>query len=127
MIVELLLACRWIMAGEFNMVEARLDKTNPCGRLIAARERLMFNNLKTQLKVDDNPRSQGTLRYSWDNQHMDGSRIFAWLDRIYMFQPIPGESHRHILDYRIPGLRPWSDHHPIVAQLKLTEGATRKS
>lgn len=99
MILELPLVCRWIMAGDFNMVEARQDKTNPCGRLIAARERLMFNNLKTQLNVEDNPRFPGSLRYSWDNQRMDGTRIFARLDRIYMFQSIPGEAHRHILDY----------------------------
>lgn len=38
MILELPLTCRWIMAGDFNMVESRQDKTNPCGRLIALRE-----------------------------------------------------------------------------------------
>lgn len=58
---------------------------------------------------------------------MDGTRIFARLDRIYLFCSIPNEDPRHILDYRIHGMCPWSDHHPVVAHLSLLEGVPRRS
>lgn len=109
------------------MVESRQDKTNPCGRLISASERTMFNNLKNHLNIEDNPRSVSSIRYSWDNQRMDGMRIFARLDRMYLFRSNPSEATCHILEYRIHGQCPWSDHHPVVIHLSLSEGAPRKT
>lgn len=87
----------------------------------------MFNNLKTHLNVEDNPRSQGSLRYSWDNQRMDGTRILARLDRIYLFPACQNTATRNVTDYRILGSCPWSDHHPVTLNLALSEGAPRKS
>lgn len=57
MTLELPIACRSILASDFNMVEARHDKTNPCSRLVAQNEQLLFNNLKTHLHAEDNLRS----------------------------------------------------------------------
>jgi hypothetical protein len=38
--------CRWIFLGNFNMVEIRQDKTNPCGRLVPNGERHIFQAIK---------------------------------------------------------------------------------
>lgn len=79
---ELLIAtlprtCRWVLAGDFNNVETRQDKSKTCGRLIPNMERRLFNTMKEILQVTDNPRDVGSLQYSWDNARQDGSRVLA--------------------------------------------------
>jgi hypothetical protein len=57
-------SCRWIITGDFNMVEAQQDKTDPCGRLVPKGEHLIFQALKMHFQISDNPRSQGSARFS---------------------------------------------------------------
>lgn len=115
MIRELPSGCRWILGGDFNMVESRNDKTNPCGRMVPATERALFLNLKQHLNIDDNLRSPGSLQYSWDNFRNDGSRVMARLDRFYIFKNGAGMSNRKLSEYLIRGDNAWSDHFPISA------------
>jgi len=98
------------MAGNFNMVQARQDKTKPHGRLVPASEQALFMNLKRHLQVEDNLRLVNSLPFSWDNFRDDNNCIFARLDRIYLFENGPGRSQHKILDYTIKGDNGWSDH-----------------
>jgi len=100
LIRELPTSCRWILAGDFNMVEQRHDRTNPYGRMILAAERTLFSNLKRHLHVDDNPRSDGSLLYSWDNFRDDGHRILARLDMVYLFKNSVRVANRKLLEYK---------------------------
>lgn len=59
--------CNWVLAGDFNFVESRSDKTNACSRLIPLTERLVFEALKAFLVVDEPTRSTNSQRFSWDN------------------------------------------------------------
>lgn len=72
--------CQWVIMGDFNMVEARADKSSLCGRMISGRERLLFNTLKTALQVAEPPREANGLNYTWDNFRFNGTRILARLD-----------------------------------------------
>jgi hypothetical protein len=101
MMLELPTRCRWIFAGDLNMVENRQDKTNPCGKLLPIQERTIFNTLKCHFGVEDTPRSPGSLLYSWDNLWADGIRILARLDRVYTFRSLAGQSSQRILRYSI--------------------------
>ena len=64
MLHQLLNSVRWILAGDFNMVEAHQDKTNLCGRLISAGKRGIFSTLKCHLRLIEPPRSQDNLVFS---------------------------------------------------------------
>jgi hypothetical protein len=64
LMIELPNTCRWIVAGDFNMVECRQDKTNQCGRMVPLTERVLFNAMKTHLQVSDNPRSPSSQKFS---------------------------------------------------------------
>jgi len=127
MIRELPTNCRWILAGDFNMVENRNDKTNPCGRMIPTLERALFLNLKRHLQIEDNPRSQGSLPFSWDNFRDDGHRILARLDRIYLFKNGSGMLNRKLIDYKIRSDNAWSDHSPVTASIEFFSAPTRPS
>lgn len=113
-------SCRWIMLGDYNMVERRADKSSLCGKTMPAQERLLFNALKTSIQVEEYPKTSPTLSYSWDNARRDGDRLMARLDRIYLFPDSPG-SQRKILDYRIIGDNTKSDHNPIYLSLELAQ------
>ena len=39
-------SCCWLVAGDFNLVEIRQDKTNQCERLMILRERDAFTSRK---------------------------------------------------------------------------------
>jgi hypothetical protein len=107
-------SCRWIVIGDFNMVEARQDKTNPCGRLVPNGERLIFQALKAHFQIFDYPRSPTSARFSWDNFRPDGRHILARLDRYYLFT---ATQIRKILSYVIRGDYSWSNHRPVELQL----------
>lgn len=77
--------CRWLVMGDFNMVEHRADKTRQCPTMIPHRERLLFNAMKSALQVEDHPRSANSLRFSWDNNPPQEARTLARLDRLYIF------------------------------------------
>lgn len=61
---ELPQSCRWVLVGDFNMVENRGDTTRQSGALIPFRERVLFEAMKTRLNVEDHSRSPGSLRFS---------------------------------------------------------------
>jgi hypothetical protein len=105
--------CRWIVAGDFNFVEYRNDKTNSYGRMVPLSERLVFNDLKQRLQINEPPRSADSLRFSWDNLYQDGSRILAQLDRCYVFQS-SGAANRKIISYKIKGDTGGSDHQLLI-------------
>ena len=127
MLQQLPVGPRWILAGDFNFVESRQDKNNPCSRLVPITERMLFHNLKSFLGVEDNPRSAGSLQYSWDNWRLDGVRVLARLDRVYLFRNTPGAAPRKLISYKILSDNPWSDHQPVMASVMLQEGPARRS
>lgn len=100
MIRELPDTCRWILLGDFNMVERRSDKSSVNSRSILAQEKSVFTDLKDVLHVHEEPFTSPSLLYSWDNGRADGARVMARLDRIYLF-PESNTSYRKIIEYRI--------------------------
>lgn len=56
--------CRWVILGDFNMVETRSDKNRPCAAMIPLREREIFEAMKRTLQVEDTPRTPGNLKFS---------------------------------------------------------------
>lgn len=111
--------CRWILMGDFNMVEHQADKTRQCISMIPRRERTLFDAMKMSLQVEDHPRSTASLRFSWDNNRPQAARVLARLDRLYIFNSNPGSSDRTLLDYCIRGNMTRLDHHPVTATLQL--------
>lgn len=118
---ELPTHCRWLLLGDFNMVEMRTDKNRPCASMISRRERELFDSMKRTLQVEDNPRIPGSLKFSWDNSRATGIRALARLDRMYVFPSQPASPGRQILRYEIRGDMTRSDHCPIFASIQLAE------
>jgi hypothetical protein len=118
---------RWVLLGDFNMVERRADKTNQCGKMLPQRERIVFEAMLNRLNVSELPRSQGSMTFSWDNCRWDGTRILARLDRMYMFpDPLPsGVSPLELYSIKGDGCR--SDHCPVQACLRLEDTPRRPS
>ena len=112
-------SCRWLLIGDFNMVKDRSDKTRQGSVLAPARERLLFEAMKVALNVEDHPRSNGSLRYSWDNNRAQEARVLARLDRMYLFNATASDPTRTLLQYCIKGNYTRSDHHPLLATLQL--------
>lgn len=116
---ELPTSCGWVMLGDFNMVERRGDKSNICGKMLPAQERLLFNSLKDTILVSEPPLTSSSLIYSWDNSRANGARVLARLDRYYIFPDSPPNS-RKVLEYRIRGDHTRSDHCPVFFTLELS-------
>ncbi|KAG0504512.1 hypothetical protein KC19_N025700, partial [Ceratodon purpureus] len=111
--------CRWLLLGDFNMVEARCDKNRPNASMIPRRERELFDALKCTLHVEDPPRTAGSLRYSWENGRDAEVRSLARLDRLYVFPSVPTARGRTLVRYEIRGDMSRSDHHPVLVSLQL--------
>jgi hypothetical protein len=119
--------CRWILGGDFNMVETQANKSSICGRLIGNQEKLAWEGLKSDLNIADPFQRQRGLKFSWDNGRTNGERVLARLDRFYIFSiPAIGTS-RSIISYTILGDSTLSDHHPVAVQLKFGETSTAKT
>ncbi|OAE29935.1 hypothetical protein AXG93_773s1760 [Marchantia polymorpha subsp. ruderalis] len=95
--------CRWILLGDFNMVERRADKTCQSAALVPMRKRIIFNGMKGALKVDEPPLSAHSLPFSCDNQRPQAAHSLARLNRLYMFEAYPGVADRILLEYSIRG------------------------
>jgi len=118
--------CRWILLGDFNMVKRRSDKSSASGRSISSHERRLFNELKDVLHVQEELLTSPSLLYSWDNAKVDGDRVMARLDRIYLFSKSVN-SHRKVLEYRIRGDHFRSDHSPVSFILEIAKPPSRPS
>lgn len=117
---ELPSTCRWILLGDFNMVEKREDKTSKCGKAISSHERLLFNTLKDSLQIEELPLTNPSLAFSWDNACSDSSRVMACLDRCYIFCASP-LSNRKLVEYRIRSNHTRSDHCPLSIVIELAK------
>jgi hypothetical protein len=125
--IELPQADRWILLGDFNMVENRQDKSNACGRLLPMRERILFDALKEQLNITDFPRTRGGAQYTWDNGRMTNCRFMARLDRLYMFRDTLPDGRRPLALYTIHSDNVRSDHKPVEVDItfEATDGRAR--
>lgn len=94
MIRDLPSHCRWLLIGDFNMVEVRTDKNQPWASMISCRERELFEAMKRVLHVEDQPRTPGSLKFSWDNGRATGIQAMARLDRMYLFPSSPSSPSR---------------------------------
>lgn len=60
---------RWIVGGDFNMIEATSDQIGGLGTTIAGSERRAWQHLARHLQLEDTFQHQsGHLRFSWDNR-----------------------------------------------------------
>jgi exonuclease III len=103
--------CKWLMVGDWNVVERRVDKSTSCGKIMTDGEKFVFEQLLSALKVEDAFPNTSPIKYSWDNKRRDGVRVLARLDRIYSFQP-PSLDSQPMSEYYIRGDSNHSDHLP---------------
>jgi exonuclease III len=103
------------------MVESRTDKNRLNASMIPRRERELFEAIKRTLHVEDNPRTPGSLKFSWDNGRASGIISLARLDRVYVFPSLPTSPSRTIFCYEIRRDMVRSDHCPVVISLQLAE------
>jgi hypothetical protein len=104
------------------MVKKRSDKDWPCARMVLARERMIFAAMKAALQVEDHTCTEGSLKYSWDNQQVVGSQCrLARFDRIYVFQCSLAQAGRKVLQYSIRCDTTRSDHYPVFASFLLED------
>lgn len=106
-----------VLLGDFNMVENWADKTRQFSTMVSLLERALFEAMRTALRVNDNLRSAGSLRFSWDNNRQGTEHCLARLDRIYFFEANPGAPNRNLLSYCIKRDFPRSDHYHVVATI----------
>ena len=78
----LLTHCRWIVYGDFNMVESPLDRsTLSYSWLLGLKEELMWFDIRNKFDVEDYFSRRGGPIYSWTNFQDDGMWMLARLDR----------------------------------------------
>ena len=103
------------------MVELRADKTRQSSSLIPLRKRFRFDTMKSTLNVADNPRSAGSLQFSWDNQRLGPDNRLARLDRMYLSPSLSHSPGRQNLNYTIVGDFSSSDHHHLRVTLQFDD------
>ena len=118
--------CRWLIAGDFNFVEFRQNKTISCSRLVPMRERLVFGALKLFLDVDKPSRSTDNQRFFWNNFRSNGRCVLARLDECYIF-PNSATTTQSIISYKIRSNTGWSNHLLIECSFQLEVGRSRPS
>ena len=124
MLQELRRHCKWVLLGDFNVVEATADKSSQCGRLISSRERLLFNALIDALNILKPHSEMNGLYYTWNNLHLNGVRVLTRLNKCYLFISKPIQV---ILNYKINGDKTTFDHCPILVSLQLGLDLSRPS
>jgi hypothetical protein len=113
--------CRWVLLGDFNMVEAHSDKNCPCASLVFLWERSLFEAMKAALQVDDSSRTAGSLQFSWNNQQPQLARRLAPLDCIYLFRSNSFTPGRKLLQYVIKRDTVHSYHFPVTTSILLED------
>lgn len=78
--------CRWVLAGDWNFDERRIDKSNTRALSLTEEERRIFCELKDLLQVVDNFPTSNSVQYSCNSKRRESNRVLAFLDRIYMPQ-----------------------------------------
>jgi exonuclease III len=89
--------CRWILCGDWNMVEDSSDKSSTNGRILSGFEKTEFELLKAHLFVEDYFDRSNLVKFSWSNRRHDDHRTFARLDRFYTFANFANRASSHIL------------------------------
>ena len=115
---------KWIVMGDFNMVEARIDKSFQCSRMISGHEKMLFNALKDAFMIQEPTREVNGLSYTWDNLRFNGVRILAKLDRCYSFTL---DARRLVIRCRINRDATNFNHNPILVSVQLGSELPRPS
>ena len=115
--------CEWVIGGDFNMTERREDKSNDCGRVINAVEKMTWSGLLNGFQLHDSFIYQGGPRLSWNNGQSARARRLARLDRFHT----PSSSRLGIknVEYFIHGYTVGSDHAPVQFGIQVGNNATR--
>jgi len=111
----------WIVCGDFNMVEDKVDKSSMCGRLIPNKERLLWDALKLALEIHESTRSNRNLKFSWDNQRSGRHKIMAKLDHIYITNYLASNQASNSPHYYVKGDGVRSNHHHFSCLLKIVK------
>lgn len=119
--------CRWIVSGDFNMVESAQDKSILCGKLMTNREQIVWEAFKTSFHLRDTFNHTGKLKFSWDNRRRDGCRVLGRLDRHYVSFSPGHISHLSTQNYQILGDCSTSDHLPVSIEVVLQDSEQRHS
>ncbi len=110
---------KWIIGGDFNMVEKVEDKTSKCGKMISNCEKMAWEGLKTLLQVEEPKRSTRSLRSSWDNGRKQMECIMAKLDKMYLNVDSSLTPTLKSIRYIIRGNNERSNHHPTSCEVEI--------
>ena len=72
------------------MVEARVDKSLQCIKMMSGRKHLLFKSFKDTVNIKEPQRDVNGLHFTWNNLRLNGIRVLARLDRCYSFTPDRG-------------------------------------
>lgn len=117
--------CRWVLAGDWNVVEHALDKFPRGGSILEGAEKISFCQLMGWLEVTDSFNRNQPIRYTWDNKRHGSNRILARLDRVYSFMAPAGAP--TTLDNVILGDSTHYDHLPVRCGIELKSQEKRPS
>lgn len=117
--------CRWVLGGDWNVVESREDKSSVDGNVLAGTEWVSFQQLIGGLEVTDPFDRTSAIKYTWDNRRKDSKRVLARLDRIYAFVNPSGDPSQ--AEYHIRSDCGHSDHLPVWRSLELKKPVERPS
>ena len=90
---------KWLVSGDFNMVENAQDKSALCSKTMPQGEKIVSEAFKSSLHLADTFNHNGRLRFSWDNRRRDGGRILGRLDQHYVssFPPASPRTFTHAI------------------------------
>lgn len=67
MLIQLLKDFKWILCGDFNMVEFRKDKMLFCGQLLTKKEKLLWEIVEIGLNIKNTFTLTNSFKFFWDN------------------------------------------------------------
>lgn len=119
--------CRWILCGDWNMVESYLDKSSTCGRVLSRVEKFEFDCLKAHCQVEYFFSYEGPINLSWHSKRKDGPRVLARLDRFYSFASSDSNPSSHISKNIILGDCGLLHHLPICLEIQVAKSKPTSS
>lgn len=116
--------CRWIMTGDFNMVESLLDRClSSCSHLMGFKEEFAWENIKNKCNIEEYfNRTDGPI-YLWENLRDGGIRIIARLDRFHSFASSVQSPSSRIMQFKILGDSTRSYHHHASFLINLSHAS----